>query len=68
MADFFGARQSGELRFKCASFADMALIGETRALCDRIWDGPLAADEAYVPLRRAARERLEAEAARNTLN
>ena len=66
--DFFGARQSGELRFKCASFADMALIGETRALCDRIWDGPLAADEAYAPLRRAARERLEAEAARNTLN
>ena len=43
-------------------------VGETRALCDRIWDGPLAADEAYVPLRRAARERLEAEAARNTLN
>ncbi len=66
--DFFGSRQSGEIRFKCASFADMALIGQTRALADRLWDGPLSQDGAYAPLRRAARDRLEAEAARNTLN
>ena len=34
--DFFGEKQSGELVLRCASLADMALIGETKQVLDEI--------------------------------
>ncbi|MEG2117822.1 MAG: ATP-dependent DNA helicase RecG [Clostridia bacterium] len=34
--DYFGERQSGELKFKVASIADMELIEQTKLLTDRI--------------------------------
>ena len=65
--DFIGSRQSGEIKFKCASVTDMALIEETKALCGRLYGG-LYTDERLAPLARAVNGLFDPQEAANTLN
>ena len=48
--DFFGERQSGEMRFRVASIADIELIEQTRAVVDTIMEKGLLAENAYASL------------------
>ena len=66
--DFFGERQSGELRFKVASIADMPLIEQTRAAVDAIMENGLLGRCDYTPLREAAEKLWQDNLSRNTLN
>lgn len=65
--DFIGSRQSGEIKFKCASVTDMALIEETKALCGRLYGG-LYTDERLASLARAVNGLFDPQEAANTLN
>lgn len=45
--DFFGERQSGEMRFRVASIADIELIEQTRAVVDTIVEKDLLSRNEY---------------------
>ncbi len=64
--DFFGNRQSGGMSFKAADAADIDLILQTRAICDKI----MTAEEKteYKPLIEAAERLLDDVGGRNTIN
>lgn len=64
--DFFGSRQSGGMSFNAADAADIDLILQTRAICDKI----MAAEDKteYAPLFAAAESLLDDAGGRNTIN
>lgn len=64
--DFFGNRQSGGPSFRAADAADIDLILQTRAICDKI----MSAEEKteYAPLFAAAERLLDDAGGRNTIN
>ncbi len=64
--DFFGNRQSGGMVFKTASVADMGLLLQTSAVCDKILTQKEG--ERYAPLIDEAYKLLESAVAGNTLN
>ncbi len=66
--DFFGERQSGELRFKIASAADMPLIEQTRAAVDAIMENGLLEKEGYAALNAATEKLWQDNLQKNTLN
>ena len=66
--DFFGERQSGELRFKVASSADMPLVEQTRAAVDVILENGLLEREDYAALRDATEKLWQDNLRGNTLN
>ncbi len=66
--DFFGERQSGELRFKVANGADMPLVEQTRAAVDVILENGLLEREDYSALRAATEKLWQDNLRKNTLN
>ncbi len=66
--EFFGEKQSGEISFKIANIADMALIKQTRALVDMIIDKGLLDENGYAELNSAAEELFVKSFKRNILN
>ncbi|MBP5656993.1 MAG: DNA helicase RecG, partial [Clostridia bacterium] len=66
--DFFGERQSGDLRFKVASSADMPLVEQTRAAVDVILENGLLEREDYAALRDATEKLWQDNLRNNTLN
>ncbi len=66
--DFFGERQSGEIKFKVASIADLPLIEQTRSCADVIIDRNLLADGEYAELNEESEKLYLNNMKRNTLN
>ena len=66
--DFFGERQSGELRFKTASVADMPLVEQTRAAVDAIIANGSLERAEYTALREATEKLWQDNLRKNTLN
>lgn len=66
--DFFGERQSGEIKFKVANIADLPLVEQTRALADVILDKDLLQNIEYADLNEAAQRLYINKMEQNTLN
>ncbi|MFA7185817.1 MAG: helicase-related protein, partial [Victivallales bacterium] len=66
--DFFGERQSGEIKFKVASIADLPLIEQTRACADVIIDKGLLDENEYAAVNEESEKLYLNNLKRNILN